>query len=99
MAPLAPHITEELWQRRGHDYSIHFAQWPKADPGLARDDEVEVVVQVNGKVRDRLLLALEATEDEARAAAFASPKVAEWLGGKETRRVVYVPGKLLNIVV
>lgn len=98
-APLAPHITEELWERTGGTYSIHLADWPQADAELARDDEVEVVVQVNGKVRDRLVLPAEADEAAARAAVFASERVREWLGGKEPRRVVYVPGKLVNIVV
>jgi leucyl-tRNA synthetase len=98
-APLAPHITEELWERRGKPYSIHLQPWPRFEPELARDEEVEVVVQVNGKVRDRLLLPAGADEAAARAAAFASPRVLEWIDGKEPRRVVYVAGKLLNIVV
>jgi len=98
-APLAPHIAEELWERRGRPYSIHFQSWPQYDPDLAREDQVELVVQVNGKVRERLLVAPGITEAEARTAAFASPKVVEWLRGLEPRRVVYVPGKLLNIVV
>ena len=98
-APLAPHIAEELWEEIGERYSIHLAQWPEFDPDLAREDEVELVVQVNGKVRDRLTLPASSGEAEARLAAFASPRVAEWLGGREPRRVVYVPGKLLNIVV
>ncbi|MGK2965528.1 MAG: leucine--tRNA ligase [Tepidiformaceae bacterium] len=98
-APLAPHVTEEVWARRGMSGSVHLAAWPAFDPALAVDDEVEVVVQVNGKVRDRLVLAAGATEDEARAAAFASDRVRDWLEGKEPRRVIYIPGKLLNIVV
>ena len=98
-APLAPHIAEELWERTGGRYSVHVADWPAFDPELAHDDEVEVVVQVNGKVRDRLLLPATATEEDARAAAFASAKLAPWLEGKEPRKVIYVPGKLLNLVV
>ncbi len=98
-APLAPHITEELWERLGRPYSVHLQRWPAFDPDLARDEEVEVVLQVNGKVRDRLVLPSGASEDDARAAAFASSRVQEWLGGKEPRRVIYVPGKLLNLVV
>ncbi len=97
-APLAPHITEELWSRLGKPYSIHVQPWPAFDEALARDDEVEVAVQVNGKVRERLVLAIDATEDDARAAAFASERILQLLGGKEPRRVIYVPGKLLNIV-
>ena len=68
------------------------------DEDLARDDEVELVVQVNGKVRDRVTLAAGASEDEARAAVFASATVQQWLNGAEPRRVIYVPGKLFNIV-
>jgi len=97
-APLAPHIAEELWARRGKPYSIHLQAWPKFNAELAHDEEVELVVQVNGKVRDRLMLPAGADEASARAAAFASPRLREWLDGKEPKRVVYVPGKLLNIV-
>ena len=97
-APLAPHITEELWQRLGRKYSIHNASWPKFDAELARDETVEVVVQVNGKVRDRLTLAPDASEAEALAAAKASDKVAVFLGDRPMLRVVYVPGRLVNIV-
>jgi len=97
-APLAPHIAEELWERTGGGYSVHTAEWPAFDPELARDDEVEVALQVNGKVRDRLVLPAACTEEEARAAALASPKVIALLDGKEPRRVIYVPGRLLNIV-
>jgi leucyl-tRNA synthetase len=98
-APLAPHIAEELWLRSGREYSIHQHRWPAFDPALAVEDVVEVVLQVNGKVRDRLQLAPNATEDEAKAAAFASPRLSQWLDGKAPRRVIYVPGRLLNIVV
>ncbi|MGI8927103.1 MAG: leucine--tRNA ligase [Tepidiformaceae bacterium] len=98
MAPLAPHIAEELWERAGKRYSVHLQSWPQFDPELARDDEIEVVVQVNGRVRDRLVLPPGAGEEEARAAAMASARIREWLDGKEPRRVIYVPGKLLNIV-
>ena len=99
MAPLAPHITEELWERLGKPYSIHIQRWPEADPELAREDEVEIVLQVNGKVRDRLRLPADATEEQARQVALASPRIQEWLGGKEPKRVIYVPGRLLNVVV
>ena len=98
-APLAPYTAEELWQLIGRPYSVHLQPWPSFDADLARDDEIEVVVQVNGKVRDRLVLPASAGEAEAREAAFASPKIGDWLGGKEARRVIYIPGKLLNIVV
>jgi leucyl-tRNA synthetase len=98
-APLAPHIAEELWERQGRPYSIHTQPWPVADDELLRDAEVEIVVQVNGRVRDRLVLAPTADEQAARAAALGSPRLQQWLGGREPKRVIYVPGKLLNIVV
>ncbi|MGH2608382.1 MAG: leucine--tRNA ligase, partial [Tepidiformaceae bacterium] len=98
MAPLAPHISEEIWERLGRPYSIHLQRWPKFDAELASDDEVEVVVQVNGKVRDRLRLPAGTSEEDARAAAFALPRVAEQVDGQTPRRVVYVPDRLLNIV-
>jgi leucyl-tRNA synthetase len=97
-APLAPHITEELWERLGKPYSIHLQSWPRYDAELASDDEVEVVVQVNGKVRDRIRLPAGIAEDEARAAVMALPRVREQVDGKEPRRVIYVPDKLVNIV-
>ncbi|MCC6266472.1 MAG: leucine--tRNA ligase [Dehalococcoidia bacterium] len=97
-APLAPHITEELWERLGHGYSIHTSSWPVADSELAADEAVEIAVQVNGKVRDRVLLPLGCSEADAAAAVFALPKIQEQLGGSEPRRVIYVPGKLFSIV-
>ena len=98
-APLAPHITEELWARRGNAYSVHQQAWPAFDESLAIEETMEIVVQVNGKVRDRLTLPSEANEEQARALAIASERVQGWVEGKEPKRVIYVPGKLLNIVV
>jgi leucyl-tRNA synthetase len=97
-APLAPHIAEELWERLGEPYSVHTAAWPRADADLARDSEVEIVVQVNGKVRERLMLPAGSSEEAARAAVFALPRVREQVGTAEPRRVIYVEGKLFNIV-
>ena len=99
IAPLAPHVTEELWERRGKPYSVHQQAWPEFDESLVVEETVEIVVQVNGRVRDRLTLAADASEDEARERALASDRVRGWVEGKEPRRVIYVPGKLLNIVV
>ena len=99
LAPSAPHIAEELWARTGRPYSVHTQAWPAANAALAAQDRAEVAVQVNGRVRDRLELAVDADEATARAAAEALPKVAEHLAGHEVVRVIYVPGRLLNIVV
>ncbi len=98
-APLAPHLAEELWSRIGGSYSVHIQTWPTADGALAHDAEVELVIQVNGKVRDHVLLPAGSSEAEAWAAVMALPRLQEYLSGREPRRVIYVPDKLLNIVV
>jgi leucyl-tRNA synthetase len=98
-APIVPHIAEEIWERIGKPYSVHTQSWPKADTSLAADEAVEIAVQVNGKVRDRLLLPPDASEEDAKTRALASPSVSAYVGGKEIARVIYVPNRLLNIVV
>ncbi len=99
LAPMAPHMCEELWRGLGHDQSVHLECWPKYDPELTRDETVTVVVQVNGKVRARLQVGATAAEDEVRALALASEGVRRHLGGKEPEKVIYVPNKLVSIVV
>ncbi|MCC6314276.1 MAG: leucine--tRNA ligase, partial [Thermomicrobiales bacterium] len=97
LAPSAPYLAEELWERLGNPYSVHQQAWPVFDAALTARDLVEVVVQVNGKVRDRLRLAADAAEAEAVAMALAAPRIAEALNGAEPRKIVYVPGRLINI--
>jgi leucyl-tRNA synthetase len=97
-APLAPHMAEELWERTGGPYSIHTQAWPAWDADLAREDEVTLVVQVNGKVRDRISVTAGIDEEAAKETAMASPHVKRHLEGQSVRRVIYVPGKLVNIV-
>jgi leucyl-tRNA synthetase len=99
LAPTAPHLTEELWQRTGHEYSIHNQSWPKWDEELARDEEITLVVQVNGKLRDRIAVPVSIGEDEAKEKALDSPKVKNHIEGKKIIKVIYVPGRLVNIVV
>jgi len=99
LAPMAPHVTEELWERRGRPYSIHQQPLPQWDPALAADETITLVVQVNGKVRDRLTVPAGIAEDEAKRLALASPKVQAQLDGKRIRQTVYVPGRLVNVVV
>ena len=99
LAPTAPHITEEMWQRLGHPYSIHNRAWLKWDEELAKEDEITLVVQVNGKLRDRIIVPASTTEIEARQIAAESTKVQPYLEGKQQVNVIYVPGKLVNIVV
>jgi leucyl-tRNA synthetase len=100
-APVVPHISEELWHRRkGKDApSVHRQSWPAFDPALAAEEEVTIVVQVNGKLRTRLQMPAGTPQDDACAAALADEAVCKWLGGKEPRHVVFVPDKLINLVV
>jgi leucyl-tRNA synthetase len=99
LAPMAPHITEELWHRAGATDSIHKQAWPAFNADLAAAEEITLVVQVNGKVRDRITISASATEEEARQAALSSPKVQPYIDGKPPRQVHYVPGRLMSIVV
>ncbi|PKN80767.1 MAG: leucine--tRNA ligase [Chloroflexi bacterium HGW-Chloroflexi-9] len=99
IAPACPHVAEELWAKTGHGYSIHQQSWPAFDPALAERDTIELPVQVNGKLRARVSVAAAADEAAARAIAEADPRVASHLDGQELVRVVYVPGRLLNLVV
>ncbi len=98
LAPICPHVAEEIWERLGQPYSVHEQAWPDVDASLTARETVELVVQVNGRLRDRLQVAPDADEDEVRALAEASERVAAALGGKEPRRVIYVPGRLMNLV-
>jgi leucyl-tRNA synthetase len=99
LAPMAPHVAEELWRALGHLRSVHLESWPKHDPELAEEETVTIVVQVNGKVRDRLEVAVGTSEAEARARALKSEAVVRHLDGKLPKKVIYVPNKLLSIVV
>jgi leucyl-tRNA synthetase len=97
-APVAPHIAEELWERMGRPYSVHQQDWPVTDPDLAAEDEVEVVVQVNGKVRDKLTVAVDTNEEKLRELALSNERVLSTIGDKQVRKVIVVPGKLVNVV-
>jgi len=99
IAPMGPHIAEELWQQSGGEGSIHTQPWPQFNEELAASEVVTVIVQINGKVRDRLELPADVSQEEAQSAALASPKVQQFLDGKSVRQVHYVPGRLVNIVI
>ncbi|MGH9084259.1 MAG: class I tRNA ligase family protein, partial [Acidimicrobiales bacterium] len=99
LAPLAPHAAEELWSRLGHDESLAWAAFPVADPDLLVDETIEIPVQVNGKVRARIEVATGLSSDELIEAAKADAPVAKLLDGKEVRKVVAVPDKLVSFVV
>jgi len=99
MAPVAPHIAEELWAEAGKPYSIHTQAWPKVDEEAAKEDEVSIAVQVNGKVRERITVQADADDETVRTAALSSEAVIRALDGKEPKKVIVVKGKLVSIVV
>ncbi len=99
LAPFAPHITEELWHRRGHPGSVHHQPWPGFDAEMASQEEVTVVVQINGRLRDRIVVPAGMAEDEIRELALDSERIKQRLAGREISRIVVVPDKLVNIVV
>ena len=99
MAPSAPHIAEELWALRGYPYSIHNQRWPSFDETLAQEDVVTVAVQVNGKLRDKLVVSVDVSEEEVTALALASERVKSYTDSGTVRKVIYVPGRIVSIVV
>ncbi|MGD0381206.1 MAG: leucine--tRNA ligase [Acidimicrobiales bacterium] len=100
LAPLVPHVTAEAWERRhGEGAMVHAESWPKFDPELARSESVTLVVQVNGKVRDRIEVSPDITEDEAVGVALASERVTSAMGGAEPSRVIARPPRLVNVVI
>jgi leucyl-tRNA synthetase len=99
LSPFAPHLAEELWHALGHPDTLAYEAWPGYDPALTKADEIEVPVQVNGKVRSKLTVPAGTDKAALEAAALADPRVRELIGGQPVRKVIVVPGKLVNIVV
>ncbi len=99
MAPVTPHIAEELWAYLGKPYSVHTQSWPLVDEAATKEDSIELPVQINGKVRDRIIVPAEATEDEIKSAALASAGVIKFLEGKEPKKVIVAKGRLVSVVV
>ncbi len=99
LAPVCPHLAEELWNKIGLPYSIHQQSWPAVDEAAAAQDEITLIVQINGKLRDRIQVPAEISQDAAREAALTSPAIQKALDGKTVRQVIVVPGRLVNIVI
>lgn len=100
MAPVSPHIAEELWtEHMGKPYSIHQQMWPEVDEDATKEDEIELPVQVNGKVRDRITVPAGASEDEIKAKALASEVVQKFMDGKDPKKVIVANGRLVNVVI
>jgi leucyl-tRNA synthetase len=99
LAPVCPHIAEELWQAIGKPYSIHTQPWPAVDLAATAEDEITIPVQINGKLRDRLVFPADSTEETIKSAALASETVRKYLDGKDPKKVIVVQKKLVSIVV
>jgi leucyl-tRNA synthetase len=99
MAPAVPHIAEELWNRLGKPYSIHQQPWPEVDEAATVEDEYELVIQVNGKVREKINVPVDISEESARQMALEQENIKRFLEGKQPKKVIFVPGRLINIVI
>lgn len=98
MSPITPHIAEELWEKLGHEGTITYVPWPTYDADKLVDDTVEIAVQINGKVRAKLEVDKDITKEELEKAALANDEVQKWIDGKELKKVIAIPGRLVNIV-
>jgi leucyl-tRNA synthetase len=99
LAPSAPHLAEELWSRTGHPYSVHNQSWPVYIEELANEEEITLVIQVNGKLRDKVLVPASIGEAEAKELALGRERVKAYIGGKSLSRIIYAPKRVVNIVV
>jgi len=98
LAPLAPHMAEELWQRMGHDESLAYEPWPTFDPDLLVEDEIELPVQIMGKVKARIMVPADADDKTVEETALTDANVKALLEGKTVRKVIVVSGRMVNIV-
>jgi len=109
LSPFAPHLTEELWQRLKEnppllekfkiEDSIHSQRWPKYDPKLIKEEKIEFIIQINGKVRDKVKVDVDISEKEATELSLKREKIKKWIEGKKIKRIIFVPKKLINIVI
>jgi leucyl-tRNA synthetase len=99
LSPIIPHVTHALWRELGHAAALIDEPWPAVDPAALEQSTIELVVQVNGKLRARVTVPADATESAVREAALADPNVQKFVGSAAIRKIIVVPGKLVNIVV
>ncbi len=99
MAPVTPHIAEELWQILGNPYSIFDQNWPEFNPDYVKQDTILIVVQVNGKLRDRIRVPADTKEEEIKEKALSLERIKNYINGKKVKKMIYVPGRLINIVI
>jgi leucyl-tRNA synthetase len=99
LAPFAPHMTEEIWHELGETQSIHKSEWPKFDESKIKDEKIKIAVQVNGKVRDEIEIISDASEDEAMDLVLSRPAIQEYVREQKIKKFIYVPGKIVNVVI
>jgi leucyl-tRNA synthetase len=99
LSPFAPFIAEELWAQLGNNKSVFAEKWPEYDKNLVKDETIELVIQINGKVRDKIPVPADISEEDAKSQALASEKIKTILSGQEPKKVIFVKGRLINVVV
>jgi len=99
LSPFAPHLTEEIWEKFGNKASIHLQPWPEYDPELAKENEIEFVIQINGKVKDKCVMPADVSEEDVLQYIEKSERIQKLISDKQIVKKIFVPGKLLNIVV
>ena len=99
LSPITPHICHQLWQTLGHQEAVIDATWPNVDEAALKQDKIELMIQVNGKLRSKVSVAADADQEAVEVLAFADENVQKFTQGKDVRKVILVPGRLLNIVV
>ncbi len=99
LSPFAPHITEELWKILGNKESVHLQSFPKYNPELIKEKEITLVIQINGKLRDQIKAPADISEEDAKKLALESEKIKKWIDGKEVRKIIFIKGRLVNVVV
>jgi leucyl-tRNA synthetase len=99
LSPFAPFIAEELWSQLGHKESIFTEKWPEYDSEIIKDEEIDLIIQINGKVRDKIKISADISEEEAKKIAMESEKIKTFVGEKEIKKIIYVRGRLISIVI
>jgi len=99
LSPFAPHIAEEIWLNLGGKKSIHLERWPSFDDSLVKEKEIQLVIQINGKIRDQIRAPIDISEDEAKKISLSSEKIIKWVEGKTIKKIIFVKGRLINIVI
>jgi len=99
LAPFAPHITEELWEDLGYKKSISLEKWPQYDKKLIQEKTWQLIIQINGKVRDKIEVQKDISEKEAKELALSQEKIKKWLENKKPKKIIYIPNRLINLVV